>query len=136
MALSCHRCGNSLDELSLPLTRLDECPACGCQLHVCLMCRSYDPKAPTGCTEDDAIEVRDKKSANFCDYFEPSESAYRPGAMQADQAARSKLAGLFGESGPGEASQAGPQGAAPETAGPETSPAQRALEDAEKLFKN
>ena len=135
MALSCHRCGNSLDELSLPLTRLDECPACGCQLHVCLMCRSYDPRVPTGCTEDDAIEVRDKKSANFCDYFDPSESAYKPDAMQADQAARSKLAGLFGETGPGETDPIETDQAGPQAAAPEASPAQRALEDAEKLFK-
>jgi hypothetical protein len=124
MALSCHRCGASLAELSLPLLRLDECPGCGCQLHVCLMCRNYDPRVPTACTEDDALEVRNKKSANFCDYFDPSDSAYRPGDMQADQAARSALSDLFSE----------PGAATDKEAAQALTPDQAALERAKKLF--
>ena len=36
--LRCHHCGTSLAALSLPFTRLDECPKCRAQLHVCKMC--------------------------------------------------------------------------------------------------
>lgn len=95
--MRCYRCGSSLTELSLPLGRLDECPACETQLHVCRMCVHYDPTEPKACTEDDAIEVRDKKGANFCDYFKPSDRAYSPGEYEADLAARAELSALFGE---------------------------------------
>ena len=93
--LRCYRCGESLAELSLPLTRLDECPKCHVQLHVCRMCERYAPQRPKGCSEDDAIEVRDKKAANFCDYFKPSPRAFNPAEQQAEDAARSTLDSLF-----------------------------------------
>ena len=50
------------------------------------MCERYAPRKPKGCSEDDAIEVRDKKAANFCDYFKPSR-ALRSAEQQAEQAA-------------------------------------------------
>jgi hypothetical protein len=59
------------------------------------MCERYAPLKPKGCSEDDAIEVRDKKAANFCDYFKPSLRAFDPKAQQAEQAARSQLDSLF-----------------------------------------
>lgn len=130
MPLSCYRCGSSLTELSLPLTRLDECPACETQLHVCRMCVHYDPGVPKGCTEDDAIEVLDKKSANFCDYFKPSERAYTPGEYEADLAARAKLSALFGEAPPAPAASGDADADADaDKAGTST------LEQAEALFK-
>ena len=36
--LSCWKCGASLAELTLPLRRLEECRACGAELHVCRLC--------------------------------------------------------------------------------------------------
>ena len=63
--LRCYRCGASLAALTLPLARLDECPQCRVHLHACRMCERYAPRKPKGCSEDDAIEVRDKKAANF-----------------------------------------------------------------------
>ena len=59
------------------------------------MCIYYAPTKPKGCREDDAIEVRDKKAANFCDYIKPSASAYNPAEQQAEDAARSTLDSLF-----------------------------------------
>lgn len=129
MSLSCYRCGTSLAELSLPLTRLDECPECRTQLHVCRMCVHYDPQVPKSCTEDDALEVRDKKSANFCDYFEPAADAHRPGEYEADLAARDALSALFGDA-PADAQKAD---AAAADADPET---RTALDRAEALFKD
>ena len=93
--LRCYRCGESLAALSLPLTRLDECPKCRAQLHVCRMCERFAPRLPKGCTEDDAPDVRDKKSANFCDYFRPSAKAYDPSELTAEQAAKAQLDALF-----------------------------------------
>jgi hypothetical protein len=93
--LKCHRCGASLAALSLPLTRLDECPQCRAQLHVCRMCERFAPRLPKGCTEEDAPAVSDKKAANFCDYFRPSAKAYDGAAQSAEQAARAALDALF-----------------------------------------
>lgn len=94
--LRCYRCGHSLAALSLPLSRLEECPSCTVHLHVCRMCRNYAPRRPSGCSEDDAPDVRDKTSANFCDYFKPSPSAFDPAPAAADARARADLDALFG----------------------------------------
>jgi hypothetical protein len=93
--LKCWRCGEPLAKLSLPLSRLDECPKCRVHLHVCRMCVHYAPSRPKGCSEDDAIEVRDKKAANFCDYFKPNPRAFNPAEQEAENAARAALDALF-----------------------------------------
>jgi hypothetical protein len=59
------------------------------------MCERYAPRKPKGCSEDDAIEVRDKKAANFCDYFRPSSRAYNSAEQDAETAAKSALDSLF-----------------------------------------
>ena len=61
-----YRCGASLADISLPFTRLEECPACENYLHVCRMCVYFDPAVPKQCREDDAEEVQEKERANFC----------------------------------------------------------------------
>jgi len=95
--LSCYRCGSSLEALSLPLARLDLCPGCGVELHVCRMCRHYAPTAPDACLEDDANEVLNKAAANFCDYFDPNPNAFDGREKRAEDAARSQLNALFGD---------------------------------------
>ena len=77
-SLRCWKCGASLAELSLPLRRTDECRACRAELHVCLMCEFYDTSVAKSCRETIAEEVKDKQRANFCDYFRPSDRAFRP----------------------------------------------------------
>ncbi len=115
----CYRCGGSLSALSLPLSRRDECPHCENYLHVCRMCRHYDPHVPRQCREDDADDVKEKEQLNFCDYFEPADNAFdASGKRAADHAAR-ELQALFGDGDAG---------------GAET-PADDALSDAEKLFR-
>jgi hypothetical protein len=94
--LHCWRCGEGLDKLSLPLSRMDECPECFIHLHVCKMCSCYDPAVPKACREDDAEEVKEKERANFCDYFAPSQHAFDADVAAADRQARSKLDNLFG----------------------------------------
>ncbi len=97
--LHCYRCGYSLASLSLPLARLDECPQCRAELHVCRMCRHYDSSVARACTEDDAPEIRDKAHANFCDYFKPSPDAGDSAEWRREQQARAQLDALFGEDG-------------------------------------
>ena len=74
-SLQCYRCGNSLDALTLPISREDQCPACTVYVHCCRMCEFYDPSIAEQCREDDAEAVKDKENANFCDFFgnDPSE---------------------------------------------------------------
>lgn len=109
--LRCYRCGQSLATLSLPLRRLEECPSCRVHLHVCRMCTRFAPRLPTGCDEQDALEVRDKANANFCDYFKPSATAFDAAQGAAGTRARAELDALFGKSSSSTADRAAPSAA-------------------------
>ena len=98
--LVCWKCGASLAELSLPLRRLDECKACGAELHVCKMCVDYDTAVAKSCREPIAEEVQDKEHANFCDYFKPRPDAYKPRDTAEVARSRAGLDSLFGGSQP------------------------------------
>jgi len=95
--IHCYRCGASLAALSLPLSRQDQCPGCGNDLHVCKMCIYYDPRVPRQCREDGAEDVRDKDRLNFCDWFKPSESAFDGKLKAEEDEARAALEALFGD---------------------------------------
>ncbi len=92
----CWRCGADLAELTLPLSRFDECPSCRSQLHVCRMCDFYDPRVTKACREDDASDVQEKERANFCDFFRPADNAFDAAIAAADRASAAKLNALFG----------------------------------------
>lgn len=95
--LQCYRCGASLEALSLPISRQDECPECSAYLHVCRMCRFYDANVAKQCTEDDAEEVMQKERSNFCDWFKPGAGVFDPARAAAESRARGELGTLFGE---------------------------------------
>ncbi|MEX2124017.1 MAG: hypothetical protein WD795_09000 [Woeseia sp.] len=97
--IRCYRCGESLAALTLPLSRRDECPSCTVHLHVCRMCRYFDPTVAKQCLEDDAEEVTDKERVNFCEWFKPSADAFDPVRAKKAAKAKSDLAALFGEAG-------------------------------------
>lgn len=132
--LLCYRCGASLAALSLPLARLDECPECRVHLHVCRMCTHYAPRLTDACDEDDAIEVRDKQNANFCDYFRPNPHAYTTTDSEAEIAARAQLSALFGTAGSGVPRDVGKSSDDGGDAGNAMSADEKARRDAEKLF--
>lgn len=94
--LRCWKCGASLADYTLPLRRLEECRACNAELHVCRMCEFYDTTVAKHCRETIAEEVKDKLRANFCDYFRPTPSAYRPDGTSAADRAKAELEALFG----------------------------------------
>src|SRR5512139_1227219 len=95
--LVCWKCGASLAELSLPLTRLDECKACHAELHVCKLCELYAVTVAKHCRETVAEEVKDKERANFCDYFKSRAGAWSGDDQQRAAArAKSELEALFG----------------------------------------
>lgn len=94
--LVCWKCGATLDDVLQPLRRLEECKACGAELHVCRLCEFFEPRVARSCRETIADEVKNKERANFCDYFKPRPGAYRPRNVGAVDAARSQLEAVFG----------------------------------------
>lgn len=63
----CWKCGK---EISLEkVTRMTECPLCGCDLHSCKGCKFYDASSHYECQENVDSPVCDKERTNFCDYF-------------------------------------------------------------------
>ena len=116
-SLGCFRCGASLEALTLPIGRRDECPECAVHLHVCRMCIFFDPQVPKQCREDDAEEVFEKEKVNFCEWYKPSADAFDPVRAREATEAKSALAALFGDE-------------------PDEKPSANALQqDAEDLFK-
>jgi ribosome-binding protein aMBF1 (putative translation factor) len=93
--LVCWKCGASLAALTLPLRRLEECPKCRSELHVCRMCADYDTSVAKHCREPTAEEVYEKTRANFCDFFEPRPGAYTAPNTAAVDRARAELEKLF-----------------------------------------
>jgi hypothetical protein len=123
MPLVCWKCGASLEALSLPLQRLDECKQCHAELHACKLCEWYSTAVAKHCREPIAEEVKDKERANFCDYFKPRPDAYSSAPQSAAEKAKSELAALFGASTKSDAASAEP------------SPEERARAELESLFK-
>ena len=97
-SLVCWKCGASLDEVPMPLSRLAECLSCRAELHVCRMCRFYDVSLAQDCSEPMAEEVKEKGRANFCEYFEPDADAFNPSATGGGDASMAALDALFGGS--------------------------------------
>jgi hypothetical protein len=95
--LVCWRCGAPLDELPQPLSREAYCPQCEAQIHVCRMCRHYEPRWRQGCREERAEEVRERDRANFCDWFTPRPDAHSTAGSDKAATAKARLDSLFGE---------------------------------------
>jgi hypothetical protein len=51
----CARCGNLL---SLPIAGDSRCAKCGVDLHSCLQCESFEPRARWACTQRDKLPAR------------------------------------------------------------------------------
>jgi hypothetical protein len=95
-ALVCWKCGASIADHPLPLSRAAECRNCRADLHVCRMCEFYDTRVAKACREPIAEEVKDKERSNFCDYFRAKANAYKPQDGTAEREALAKLDALFG----------------------------------------
>lgn len=94
--LVCWRCGASLKDLPRPITRLMQCKACNADLHVCRLCRYYNPNHFEKCDHEMAEPAREVDVANFCHYFRPRPDAYNPQEKSRADAARTELEALFG----------------------------------------
>jgi len=64
----CAHCGKEVI-LSGGVMRESICPHCRAYLHSCINCKFYSPGRHNDCIEPQAEFVRDKRTANFCDFF-------------------------------------------------------------------
>ena len=78
--LVCWKCGSAIPGELLPLRREEVCVACNADLHVCRLCRFYNPSVSDACDEPVAADVTNKERANFCDYLVPRAGAFRAAA--------------------------------------------------------
>ena len=95
--LVCWSCGASLQDIPLPFTRLEQCKHCRADLHVCRLCRYYNPNVFDKCDHDMAEPARDVTVANFCHYFRPRPGAFAPDKKSKSDQALAQLKSLFGD---------------------------------------
>ncbi|MFQ5709792.1 MAG: hypothetical protein ACE5HO_20245 [bacterium] len=72
--MQCYKC-HTIIEIDHRPRRGDTCPNCRVYLHCCRNCRFFHPTAHNQCREPQAEWVRDKETANFCDFFEAATEA-------------------------------------------------------------
>ncbi len=133
MALSCWKCGASLQEVPRPLARLSRCPECFSDLRCCRMCRKFAPQYTAKCSDDRADPPENKQGANFCDWYVPDPKAYSGHEKSAEDQAKENLAALFG--GVGAAAGNTPTGTQTDAAADHSSASDKALEAAKQFFK-
>ncbi|MFT4937631.1 MAG: hypothetical protein ACI88A_000648 [Paraglaciecola sp.] len=94
---TCWKCGESLTDVILPMSRREECVGCGADQHVCKMCVFFDSKNSGSCNEEKAEPPSDTEHANFCDYFKPSTDAFSAASEKKSEQAKANFAALFGD---------------------------------------
>jgi len=92
----CWRCGAALKDVPKPITRLSQCKACRADLHVCRLCKFYNPKLHDRCDNELAEPAREVDIANFCGYFVPKTNAFVDDEKSKSDAAMDELKALFG----------------------------------------
>ena len=94
MAYLCFHCRRTL-ALESQVSRQDQCPHCGSDLHCCLNCEFYDKFAHNRCREPQAEYVSDREKANFCEYFRFRMSEEDPTQEDAKEKAKNEWEALF-----------------------------------------
>lgn len=97
--LVCWRCGEALGDIPKPFPRLAKCKHCEADLHVCLMCRHYNPRYSTKCDHEMAEPAREVDLANFCHYLKLKTSAFVEKDFDQSKEAEARLKALFGDNG-------------------------------------
>lgn len=79
MSTFCFRCNSEVHLIEGRAGRLEACPNCKSDIHVCLNCKFHDKSAYNECRESQAERVLVKDRSNYCDYFKfrdgPAEAA-------------------------------------------------------------
>ncbi|MCF2947918.1 hypothetical protein L0668_07360 [Paraglaciecola aquimarina] len=95
-SFNCWKCGTSQENIILPMSRREECKQCSADFHVCNMCEFFDLNK-NRCDEERAEHISDPERANFCDYFKPTLLKTVNLKRYKSDAAKAKLAELFGD---------------------------------------
>ena len=90
----CWKCKEDLINVILPMSRREECDKCKADQHVCNMCLYC---VSGRCEEERAEHISNTERANFCDYFKPSNAAFKTIDKQKSDKAKAQLAELFGD---------------------------------------
>ena len=90
----CWKCKEDLINVILPMSRREECNKCKADQHVCNMCLYY---VSGRCEEERAEHISNTELANFCDYFKPSNTAFKTVDKQKSDKAKAQLGELFGD---------------------------------------
>jgi hypothetical protein len=90
----CWNCNAALSNVILPMSRREECDKCKADQHVCNMCLYF---VKDRCEEERAEHISNTERANFCDYFKPSNTAFKAINKQKSDNAKAKRAELFGD---------------------------------------
>lgn len=93
--LVCWNCGESLEGIALPISRHANCAACFEMLRCCRMCLHYESDKRPYCDHERADPPVVKETANFCDYFAPTNRFITKGSNKAAKA-KGELDSLFG----------------------------------------
>jgi hypothetical protein len=92
MTFSCWKCGERIEyPTGSRVGRRDACPKCDADLHSCRNCQFYDRTKNNQCSEPQAEWVRNKESANLCDYYSPNPVLLASGERPASQAHDAKI---------------------------------------------
>lgn len=97
VTVHCWKCGYLHENLLLPFSRSQECGVCSADLHCCRGCENYSAHVADSCLEDRAESVTNKETANFCDFFSASKICFTGTDNSEAEAAKRKLAELFGD---------------------------------------
>jgi hypothetical protein len=90
----CFSCKREL-EVGEKAGRTETCLFCNADLHCCLNCQFYDPRAYNQCREPQAERVVEKDRSNFCDYFSFRDASATEAKKGPVQAKKNPLDGLF-----------------------------------------
>lgn len=74
MKVKCFACKKDLEFDNTSIPRGEECPYCYANIHSCKMCKFYNSSAYNECVEPSAERVVEKEKANFCDFFQLTDS--------------------------------------------------------------
>lgn len=105
--LVCWHCGEALGDIPKPFPRLAKCRRCEADLHVCLMCRHYNPRYSGKCDHEMAEPARELDLANFCHYLKLKSNAFLEKDYDQSKQAEARLKALFGDQEQAEIAQGG-----------------------------
>ena len=99
----CQNCGEEFPYRSGDVVgRTSTCEKCGRDLHACVQCDHFDPRANNQCREPNSDRVDNRLASNFCDFYRPKSrppAAPGKGDARVDEA-RAKLDALFRKKDP------------------------------------